>query len=99
MTWARPWDAPAAPSRACSSLLGCTVVILEAAVYAIQARMMQVGGCHKPEGLPQRCCCVQPLSAAFPAAVTSGSMLAVVNRHQFYCSKVVVETVLEDTRR
>ena len=47
VAWVKPWDAPVAPSRACSSLLGCKVMILEATVYAIKSKVD--AGCWMPQ--------------------------------------------------
>ena len=80
MTRLRRWDAPAAQSRACSSLQGCTDTIVITIANAVHNKMEEVGGCCMLGWLPQVCRCMQPLSAASPAALTSGSTIAGVHR-------------------
>ena len=55
VTWVRPWDAPFARFRACSSMLGCRDTMVITIADALQSKMEQVGGCHKLEGLLQCC--------------------------------------------
>ena len=87
-----------APSRACSSFLSCTAMVLIGTVDALQSKAMQVGGCHKPEGLWHRVCCMPPIATVSPAALTSGSMLAAMYRPWILSIKVVLDNVLEDSR-
>ena len=54
MTRVRPWDAPVAQFRACSNLLGCADTMVITIANAVQSKLEEVGGCHKPEGLLQR---------------------------------------------
>ena len=55
VTWVRPWDAPVARLRASSSMLGCTDTMVITIADALQSKMEEVSGCHKPEGLLQCC--------------------------------------------
>ena len=79
-------------------MLGCTDTMVITIADALQSKMEEVSGCHKPEGLWHQRCCRQPFAQVSLAPLTSGSMLAVTYRPWILSIKVVLDNVLEDSR-